>query len=305
MTDVAPMQGYVALTHWGVIRALGPDANSFLQSQLTNDVAMLGVSQARFAGYCSAKGRLLASLVVWRVSPDEVLLGCSADLLAATLKRLSMFVLRSKCKLSEATDIALFGVAAAPASAPFGPDQLQGAWRRIDVGGASVIRLPDAQGTARYLSTARHGANAPMSLDDWRWLEVCSGVPTIVAATVEQFVPQMVNFELLNGVDFQKGCYPGQEVVARSQYRGTIKRRMFLFDTSAEASPGQDVFHSADPDQPCGMVVNAAPRRDGGSSLLVELKLAALAAGSLNLLRPGGALLERRPLPYSIPAEPG
>jgi folate-binding Fe-S cluster repair protein YgfZ len=118
-------------------------------------------------------------------------------------------------------------------------------------------------------------------------------------------VPQMVNFELLKGVDFQKGCYPGQEVVARSQYRGTIKRRMFLFDTSADAIAGQDLFHSSDPDQPCGMVVNAAPRRAGGSSLLVELKVAALEGGAVHLMRVGGPLLERRTLPYSIPADGG
>ena len=144
-----------------------------------------------------------------------------------------------------------------------------------------------------------------MTLDDWRWLEVRSGVPTIVAATVEQFVPQMINFELLRGVDFQKGCYPGQEVVARSQYRGTIKRRMFLFDTASEAIAGQDVFHSADPDQPCGMVVNAAPRGAGGSSVLVEIRLAALAEGTVHLTRADGPLLQARPLPYDVPTDVG
>ncbi len=144
-----------------------------------------------------------------------------------------------------------------------------------------------------------------MTLDDWRGLEVRSGVPTIVAATVEQFVPQMINLELLRGVDFQKGCYPGQEVVARSQYRGTIKRRMFLFETASEATAGQDVFHGADPHQPCGMVVNAAPRGAGGSSVLVEIKLAALAEGTVHLTRADGPLLQARPLPYDVPTDVG
>jgi len=303
-------QGCVALTHWGVIRAEGADSTSFLQSQLTNDVATLGTSHARLAGYCSAKGRLLASFVVWRASPDVVLLACSADLLAATLKRLSMFVLRSKCKLSDASnDISLLGVAGEQVAAQFGGTWPQEMWSRADADDSTVIRLPDAEGVARYLRVtpvdAPQAGTATMALDDWRWLEVRSGVPTIVAATTGQFVPQMINFELLKGVDFQKGCYPGQEVVARSQYRGTIKRRMFLFDTAAEAVAGQDVFHSADTDQPCGMVVNAAPHRAGGSSVLVETKLAALTEGTAHLTRVGGPLLERRTLPYAVPADGG
>ena len=148
-------QGCVALTHWGVIRAEGADSTSFLQSQLTNDVATLGTSHARLAGYCSAKGRLLASFVMWRVSAEEVLLACSADLLAATLKRMSMFVLRSKCKLSDASnDVSLFGVAGEQAAAQIGGPWPQEIWGSADADGATVIRLPDADGVARYLRAA-------------------------------------------------------------------------------------------------------------------------------------------------------
>jgi folate-binding protein YgfZ len=129
-------------------------------------------------------------------------------------------------------------------------------------------------------------------------------VPAIVAATADRFVPQMLNFELLKGIDFQKGCYTGQEVVARSQYRGTIKRRSFLFDTPAEPRPGDEVFHSADPGQPCGMVVDAAGvPGGGGSTALVEVKLAALGDGSIHLGAPGGPLLTRRPMPYDVPLD--
>jgi folate-binding Fe-S cluster repair protein YgfZ len=114
----------------------------------------------------------------------------------------------------------------------------------------------------------------------------------------------MLNYELVGGVDFQKGCYPGQEVVARSQYRGTLKRRMFRFDVDAVAQPGQEVFHSGDPGQPAGMVVNAAPRPDAtGSSLLVELKLSAVGSGSLHLHEPAGAVLQPRNLPYELPID--
>ena len=126
-----------------------------------------------------------------------------------------------------------------------------------------------------------------------------SGIPLIEAETVDRFVPQMLNFELIGGVDFQKGCYPGQEVVARSQYRGTIKRRMFLFEVDGPATPGQEVFHSADPEQPAGMVVNAA-RGSEVWSALVEVKLAALDDGTLHLGSAAGPSLRLSPLPYSV-----
>jgi tRNA-modifying protein YgfZ len=124
-------------------------------------------------------------------------------------------------------------------------------------------------------------------------------VPRITAATVEQFVPQMINLERVGGVDFQKGCYPGQEVVARSQYRGTLKRRMHLFSTDGPAQPGQELFNSADPSQPAGMVVNAASDATG-TRLLAEVKLAVLDVGSLHLGSPQGPALRRLELPYSI-----
>ena len=127
-----------------------------------------------------------------------------------------------------------------------------------------------------------------------------SGLPTVEAATVDQFVPQMLNYEVIGGVDFQKGCYPGQEIVARSQYRGTIKRRMFLFDSEAPATAGQEVFHSDDPGQPAGLVVNAAPGPSGVWSALVEAKLAALESGSLHVGGPNGPRLQPRTLPYSV-----
>lgn len=301
MNTTPLIDGAVPLSDWGVIRAHGADAASFLHSQLTNDFALMGLSQARLAGYCSAKGRLLASFVAWKVAHDELLLACHASVLAATLKRLSMFVLRAKCKLSDASsELRLFGVAGPSARALAGDAAV---WQKLDANGANVVRLPDAAGHARALWAAADATPAlpALGLDAWHWLEVQSGVPVIEAATSEQFVPQMLNFELVGGVNFQKGCYPGQEIVARSHYRGTIKRRMFLFDVDAPATAGQEVFHSADPGQPAGMVANAAPRPDGvGSSALVEIKLAALDGGSIHLGTADGALLTRRELPYAV-----
>jgi folate-binding protein YgfZ len=293
------MQGALRLTDWGVIRAQGPDAASFLHGQLTQDVTGLLPGQARLAGYCSPKGRLLASFVLWRADEQTLLLACSTDLLPAALKRLQMFVLRAKCKLSDASgELALWGVAAA--ELPVAPGRVE----RLE--SSQWIGLQGAGGRARALVCMPADAHAPvpatLSADAWAWLEVMSGVPRITAATAEQFVPQMVNLEALDGVNFRKGCYPGQEVVARSQYRGTLKRRMFLFESAAAARPGDEVFHSSDPDQPAGMVVNAASFA-GRHIALVELKLAVLDAGSLHLGSAQGATLTRLPLPYELPTD--
>jgi folate-binding protein YgfZ len=290
--------GSVRLTDWGVIRALGADARTFLHGQLTQDMLNLAPGQARLAGYCSAKGRLLASFVVWSRGPEELLLACSADLLATTLKRLSMFVLRAKCKLSDASaEVPLFGLVGDL------PGDSLAIWGHRSAPVADLLRLPDAAGRLRHLWA---GAGAPalpmLALDDWHWLEVQSGVPRIVADTVEQFVPQMVNLELVGGVNFQKGCYPGQEVVARSQYRGTLKRRAFVFDSDAAAQAGQELFAGSDPGQPAGMVTAAAPHPDGGYSLLAETKIAAL-EGSLHLGSAEGPLLRPTALPYAFPVE--
>jgi folate-binding protein YgfZ len=140
----------------------------------------------------------------------------------------------------------------------------------------------------------------------WDWLDIRAGEPRITQPVVEQFVPQMVNFDVLGGVNFRKGCYPGQEVVARSQYRGTIKRRTALANVAEELDtvlPGAEVFHSDDPGQPCGMVVNAASAPDGGVDVLVEVKLAALETGSVHLGAAEGPALNFLPLPYALPAE--
>ncbi len=139
----------------------------------------------------------------------------------------------------------------------------------------------------------------------WDWLDIRAGEPRITQPVVEQFVPQMVNFDVLGGVNFRKGCYPGQEVVARSQYRGTIKRRTSLANVegTANVGAGQKLFHSDDPGQPCGMVVNAASAPEGGVDVLVEIKLAALENGSVHLGAAEGPALTFLPLPYALPAE--
>jgi tRNA-modifying protein YgfZ len=300
-TPIAP-NGTLPLTHWGLIRARGADAVKFVQGQLTNDVAQMGDAQVRLAGFCSAKGRLQASFVVWKLASDDVLLACAASVLPATLKRLSMFVLRAQCKLRDASaELGLHGLAGPSARALAGDMPM---WTQRPIEGGTLVRLPDVDGVVRCMAAVSAPLLAAPALpaDAWRALEVRSGIPLIEAATVEQFVPQMLNYEIVGGVDFSKGCYPGQEVVARSQYRGTIKRRMFLFECAAPLVAGQEIFHSADAGQPAGMVVNAAPLASG-SVALVEVKLASLDAGTLHAGAADGAMLTRRELPYALPTD--
>ena len=297
--------GGARLSGWSVLRASGEEAAKFLHGQLTQDFALMAANQARLAGYCSAKGRLLASFIGWKEAPDQILLALPAEVLPATLKRLSMFVMRAKCKLTDdGAQWQLWGLAGASAQTWLGDAAPAEVWERRSLHDASVIRLPDAAGLRRYLLAQAQGSSAPdlplMTEHEWQWLDIQSGLAWVRGPTVEQFVPQMINLELLGGVNFQKGCYPGQEIVARSQYRGSIKRRTFLFDTDAPATLGQEVFHSSDAEQPAGMVAAIAPHPAGGNSLLAEVKLGLLGEGSLHLGSAQGALLKLQALPYAV-----
>ncbi len=294
--------GALRLPDWGVIVAQGADAAAFLNGQLTQDLLQLGDAQARLAGYCSPKGRLLATFVAWQLADETIALACSADLLPATLKRLSMYVLRAKCRLADASaQWPIYGLAGPSADTLLRDGLPAGDWARGRHGQAQVIRLPAADGCARYLWAGPDAPTLPeLAADVWRWLEVRSAVPRIVAATADRFVPQMLNLELLGAVNFKKGCYPGQEVVARSQYRGTLKRRMYLVDSDTPLAPADEVFHSEDPAQPAGMVVLAAALADGRHGALVELKVAALQAGSLHAGSASGPRLRVAALPYPL-----
>lgn len=323
---------FMPLDQFGVIDAAGDDAASFLHAQLTNDVQHLDAASARLAGYCSPKGRLLASMLMWR-SAETIRLLVSKELTASVQKRLSMFVLRAKAKLTDATDsVAVVGFAGdvrTPLSKLFDalPDGVH-----VHVAGpaGSLIRVPDSAGRPRYLwigpkalvqerLATLEAELARVSPALWDWLDIHAGEPRITQGVLEQFVPQMINFDVIGGINFRKGCYPGQEIVARSQYRGTIKRRMALAHVAVDAAvlsgqlttdaaeravrPGVELFHSDDPSQPCGMVVNAAAGAKGGVDMLVEIKLTALENGTVHLGAADGPLLEFLPLPYALPSE--
>jgi hypothetical protein len=299
------LNGVTPLPHLGIIRVEGDDAAGFLHAQLTQDFAMLGLSEARLAAFCTAKGRMQASFVGFKRSHTDILLVVSRDILAPTLKRLSMFVLRAKAKLRDATaEFELYGLAGGPAESATGPGE---PWTKIDTGNASVIRLHPADGQARSLWVAPAGEPAPpgpvLSLERWLWGEVRSGVAPITAPIVEAFVPQMLNYESVGGVNFKKGCYPGQEVVARSQFRGTLKRRAYPAHSPSALQAGQEVFHEADASQPCGLVAQAAAAPEGGWDAIVSIQIAAAQEGRLTAGGPEGAGLSLQPLPYPLLAD--
>ena len=317
-TDVAadplPPEFVAPLTELGLIALSGDDAASFLHNQLTNDVERLGLEAARLAGYCTAKGRLLASFLMWK-DGDQIWLQLPRTLLPAIQKRLQMFVLRAKVKLQDLSDqrvaLGLVGDAATRALQQWFPDLPADAYAKVDNQHGTLIRLADSRQTPRYqwilphqqaqnywsqITTALRVAPGRA----WRLSDIYAGIPVITKATQEQFVPQMINFELIGGVNFKKGCYPGQEIVARSQYLGKLKRRSVLALVAAAAEAGSEVFSSDDPGQPCGMVVNAEATGAGQSACLVELKLAATESGSIHLGAADGPLLQLQALPYTL-----
>src|SRR5438067_6278630 len=238
------------LTRYGLLSVTGSDARAFLHAQLTNDIENLPADRSALAGWCSAKGRLLASFLVI-ASPQGFLLQLARDLAEPVAKRLGMFVLRSKVKITdESSTWAQQGLWDADIA---GPDV---AWN----GHIATLRVEPR----RYLQLgpAAELREAP-NADEVQWTlrEIRAGRPLITRATQDQFVPQMVNLETLGGVDFQKGCYPGQEIVARAQYRGQVKRRMVHTRAPAGVAlaPGQQ-FNG-------GTVVDVAPS-DGGAEVL-------------------------------------
>jgi len=306
-TDIAAkISGVAELTHLGVIRVVGEEAAKFLQGQLTQDVVLLGLSEARLAAYCNAKGRMQASFVVFKRSQEEILLVCSRDILAATLKRLAMFVLRTKAKLSDATaDFALYGVAGD--AIELIARGARSAWAKADFNDANLVFLYPGAGRPRALWCAPAGSpppeGAPLEIAQWHWLGVQSGIAMITQPIFEAFVPQMLNYESVGGVNFKKGCYPGQEIVARSQFRGTLKRRAYLVHTEGMPAVGQEVFHASDAEQPCGLVAASAANPSGGFDAIVSMQTSAAADAvevPLTLGSSTGAALMLLPLPYPL-----
>jgi folate-binding protein YgfZ len=298
-----PLNGVSPLTHLGVIRVEGEDAAKFIHGQLTHDFSLLGLDAARLAAFCTAKGRMQASFIGLKRPNGDLLLVCSRDILPATLKRLSMFVMRAKAKLTDASDaFALYGLTGSATQSIAGG--AHSAWAKAEFDDISVINLYPADSTPRQLWIAPAGTpvpiGAPLADGLWAWGEVRSAVATITQPVVEAFVPQMLNYESVGGVNFKKGCYPGQEVVARSQFRGTLKRRAYVVHSETALAAGEEIFASSDAEQPVATVVQAAAAPAGGFDAIISGQISAVADGDLHVGSVGGAPLLVQALPYAL-----
>jgi folate-binding protein YgfZ len=297
------------LSHLGLLELTGEDTQAFLQGQLTNDVKLLTGSNSEYAGYCTAKGRLLATLLLWQQG-DAHFAQLDGSIAPAIMKRLGMFVLRSKVKIADASAakvrIGLSGKNAEAAlsvvfpTIPAQPHQL------VVHNDAALLRLPGSMPRFEIVAPADAAPALwnqlapkfkPVGSAVWEWLEIQAGVPQVTAATQEEFVPQMLNLDLLGGISFNKGCYTGQEIVARTHYLGKVKRRTHLAHTAATVAPGDKIFGN-DTAEPVGLVVNAASAPQGGFDALAEIRLESVEAGPVRLA--DGTVLELRDLPYGL-----
>jgi len=296
------------ISHNALVAISGDDARAFLHGQFTNDVEALERGAAQWNGWCSAKGRLLATFLLVRHGGEYLVL-LPAGIAPAFTKRLSMFVLRSRVKIADAGErFVRIGFAGQGAAATIARH-----WGRTPAPMASVesgLGLAVALDERRFIVLATperapdvwnllaEGAT-PAGAEAWDWMGMQAGVPTIVAATQDAFVPQMANFDLVGGVSFRKGCYPGQEIVARTQYRGILKRRMAMghVDAPQAPAPGDSVYSASFGEQVAGTVMQATRSPEGGYDLLVVAQIESLAARDLALGAPGGPRIEVRDLP--------
>jgi folate-binding protein YgfZ len=299
------------VSHFGLIGLAGEEAQTFLHGQITNDLRGLNENAAVFAGYLSAKGRMLANFVVMKRGAD-ILVMLPAALREAIQKRLSMFILRSKVKARDAgPEWVRLGAngqdASAALTAALGYDLPEGVMSMAHGEQTFVLRLGDqrfdvfVQTDAAPVVWQKLAARCkPVGAPAWDWLMVQAGVPMVLPHTQDHFVPQMANMEILGGVSFNKGCYPGQEIVARSQYLGKVKRRLFLAHVDAEALAGDELFSADLPDQAAGQVANAASAPGGGCDVLAVVHTSSVDAGDVRLKSRDGAKLAFRPLPYPV-----
>jgi len=301
----------IPLPDLAVLQFQGADALTFLQGQLSNDVVRMPYDRACLAAWCSAKGRVLATLVVWRESThagEAVYALVKADVAEALVKRLSLFVLRAKVTI-RAVSRAVAGEILT------NPETDAVAWKVWRDHGEIRIQTPDAvpalrrcwcvgaeasaDGTAAMVTS--DVASSMPQLQVWHAADIAAGLPWIGASNQDTYIPQTLNLDLLGAISFTKGCYPGQEVVARSHYRGTIKRRMVRGSVAAHAAIGMDLFKAGEGGQPCGRVINLAEAgSDARQSLLLEVQLADLAHADFRLGAADGAKVTLHPLPYPV-----
>jgi folate-binding protein YgfZ len=290
------------LSHLGLLECTGEEAKTFLHNQVTSDINHLGADAAQHSAWCSGKGRMVASFLLFRNGPD-FLIQLSADLVPMIHKRLQMYILRAKVKVADLSGSReLIGLSGPQAEAALLAAKLPLPGKALDSAAfehGKVIRLDTtrfeiivASDAAPELWRQLAASARPVGTPAWQWLDIKAGIPLIGAATKEEFVPQMANFDQLGGVSFHKGCYPGQEVIARTQYLGKVKRHLYRIAASAPLAAGNPIYSPENPEHPCGMVANAAPAPDGGYVALAVIQEVFVDAGDLELGAPGGPRLE-------------
>jgi tRNA-modifying protein YgfZ len=305
-----------ALDDVAILAIGGADAAAFLHGQLSSDVKGLAPGACQYTSYNSPKGRMLSNLLLCRAE-DEADAGflalLPADVAGGVRRRLAMYVLRSRVTLADVTaDLACYGVGG-PAAGEAMRAALEAAPEPFAVarsGDATVLGLPGPRFVVLAPRSAKDAVHAllerharPAAPEVWQWLTIRAGVPIITAATQEQFVAQATNWDVLGGVNFRKGCYTGQEIIARTQYLGRLKERLFAFHADAPAvAAGTRLFSPLFEAQPCGTVVNAAPGPGDGCDLLAVVQVAAAESGDVRLGTPDGPPLAPVPLPYAVPA---
>jgi len=306
------------LSQFGTLRVSGEEAQTFLQNLLSNDIREVSTSRAQLSSLNSPKGRMQATMLIWR-DANDYLLQLPRTLTEAIRKKLSMYMLRAKVKISDASDeIISLGLSGATAqeilSRQFG-ELPQLPFGFTDTEQASVIKISDTHfhvsTTAQYAPTLWQSLSQhaqPVGSVCWDWLNIRAGIPVILPQTQEQFVPQMANFELIGGVNFKKGCYPGQEIVARMQYLGKLKRRMYLahiagahLDSSEAPQPGDELFSAEMEGQASGMIVNVAPAPGGGYDVLAVVQTSSRESQTVHWKSLQGDALQFLPLPYPLP----
>jgi folate-binding protein YgfZ len=301
------------LSQFGTLRVSGEEAQSFLQNLLSNDIREVSATRAQLSSFNTAKGRMLATMLIWREG-DDYMLQLPRALSEPIRKKLSMYVLRARVKVTDAGDeIVMLGLSGANAReilrTQFG-ELPQQPFSVIAASQGSAITISDTRflvstttSHAAALWTAFSQHAQPVGSICWDWLNIHSGIPVILPQTQEQFVAQMANLELVGGVNFKKGCYPGQEIVARMQYLGKLKRRMYLahLDSNAAPQPGDELFSADMEGQASGMIVNAAPAPDGGHDVLATMQISSRETQAVHWKSLQGETLEFLPLPYPLP----
>ncbi|HMJ50177.1 MAG TPA: folate-binding protein [Burkholderiales bacterium] len=300
------------LSQFGLLYFSGEDSRAYLNSQLSGDVQKLSAGTAQYSSYCTSKGRVLASLLIWQTA-EGYFAQLHADLCEDIRNRLARFVLRSKVKINDAsgTHVCL-GVAGKNAESLANECFGSVPESTLEVAhdqSATLIRIasdrfqvicPAQQAPGLWERLSEYAI--PTGSECWDWLNIRSGIAVITPAMQEQFVPQMLNMDIIGAVSFSKGCYPGQEIVARTQHLGTLKRRMYLGNILSEIppEPGDELFSEIVQVQASGMIVNAAASPDGGYDVLAVIQIDAARGSVLRWQSPGGPVLRLLPLPYSV-----